>query len=355
MNRSAIMFVSPFPPALGGIPQNSSQIVQAMRNRVEVRAIGWRHHYPPVLYKGNRTSIPHSHEETTFSLTWYNPFSWIAVGLRARRARLVVFAWVSPFDAFPYWLIATIARRPITAIVHNVEQHESLPFARFLTALFVGQLDRAVVHSENVKSDLIGLRPHLDVTVVPHPPNIDVSDVQQPPAGRFRFLQPGFVRAYKGADIAIKGLAIARDSGLDAELHILGQFWGVDPEDLHRVAEDTGISDFVRISDRYVSDADLVQAIQDANAILLPYRSATQSGLVPIALAAGRPVIVTDVGGLAEQVSAGINAIVASAATPVHIAQALNDLSDSYSRLREGCLEYGTSWDDVVNALLSEA
>jgi len=77
--------------------------------------------------------------------------------------------------------------------------------------------------------------------------------------------------------------------------------------------------------------------------------------LVPIALAAGRPVIVTDVGGLAEQVSAGINAIVASAATPVHIAQALNDLSDSYSRLREGCLEYGTSWDDVVNALLSEA
>jgi glycosyltransferase involved in cell wall biosynthesis len=317
-----------------------------------VEAIGWRHHYPKRLYPGTATSVPRRQGSIDFRLSWFNPLSWFSAGWSARRSTRLIFAWVTPVDAIPYWVISIVAGVPTTAIVHNIEPHERLPMSRSLTALFLRRLDRAVAHSDTVREGILDIRPDLDVEVVPHPPNIEVDPTDHPtPTTPFRLVQPGFVRTYKGADLAIDALAEVRARGLDANLTIVGEFWDVDPDALRLRAHGLGLDDHVTVIDRYVGDEDLIGQIAESHAVVLPYRSATQSGLIPLALAAGRPVVTTDVGGLAEQVENGVNAVVAPRAIAGDLADGIERVHADYDLYVSAAQRYDVGWSAVADAL----
>jgi D-inositol-3-phosphate glycosyltransferase len=348
-----VVVVSPLPPDRGGIAHTSDRIVEAMRAQGHsVEAIAWRRHYPRMLYPGETTPIRgSSSRDTLFMLEWYNPLTWWRASRIARRSDVVVFAWVTAWDAFPYWVIAFGSRTRCVAIVHNDEPHERLPFAATLTKVFLRRVDRVVALSQTVARGLQSRWPWLDPVVGSHPPSFDIAPRPAPSMPPLRLVHPGYIRDYKGPDIAIRACALARSRGTDVSLRIVGESW-TDIEDLRDLITELDLAGDVRIDDGYLSDDDLVDAVLDSHAVILPYRTASQSGLVPLALAAHRPVIITAVGGLVEQVQPGYNAVVADQPTPECVAKAIDALAADYPELASATTEPDMGWDRLATILL---
>lgn len=352
-DATTIAVVSPLPPDRGGIAHTSARIVEAIRAQGHaVEAIAWRRHYPPMLYPGETTPIRTRRGGSThFILDWYNPLSWWRAARIARRADVVVFAWVTAWDAVAYWSITALSRTRTVAIVHNDEPHERLPFSAWLTKLFLRRTDRVVALSTIVAEGLASRWPWLDIVTGSHPPSLDVRPRDAPPMPPVRLVHPGYIRDYKGPDIAIEACGVARSRGVDVRLRVVGEAW-TDIDELRGRVTMLDLMDRVRIDAGYLSDDALVDAILDSHAVILPYRSASQSGLVPLALAANRPVIVTDVGGLVEQVHPGYNAVVANEPTASSVADAIDTLIGDYQTLCGATSKLNAGWDRLATIIL---
>jgi glycosyltransferase involved in cell wall biosynthesis len=161
----------------------------------------------------------------------------------------------------------------------------------------------------------------------------------------------GHVRSYKGIDLVLEAMQLLDAEGLTTTLTVAGQFWQpVEPWE-HAVA-DLGLADRVQLRDGYVPDVALDPLFAEHHLVVTPYRTASQSGVVPLAAAAGRPSIVTPVGGLPEQVVDGVDGVVADAVTAAALAGAIARAANDLDRLAEGALAMTTTWEDVGTAVL---
>jgi glycosyltransferase involved in cell wall biosynthesis len=113
----------------------------------------------------------------------------------------------------------------------------------------------------------------------------------------------GYVRAYKGLDFLLRAMPRVLER-VDAELLIVGEFYD-DRAKYDEIIAERGLSDRVRVVDEHVPDERVGEYFTASDLVVLPYTSATQSGITQIAFAFGVPVISTDVGGLPEVVTDG--------------------------------------------------
>lgn len=305
--------------------------------------------YPPRLYPGEPVKA-RSGEGMVALLRWWDPVSWVRAGLRARNSELLVVPWITPFHAFAVRVIGYIARRPVVLIVHNVRTHERFPFGRILSKVGLGVAERFVVHAKSLADELDRLGMTQSCTTVAHPPNLEVPATPLPPYPPVRFLCLGLVRPYKGVDIAIRSLSLLRDEGYDATLSVIGEVWG-SGEEIRRLVQDLDLTDSVTLQSRYVPDEELAGVIAAHHALVASYRSASQSGVIPLALAGGRPAVVTPVGGLPEIIKDGKNGVVASGTDPQSVAEAMTTCIDRLDSLAPAERE-DASWDDVAAAVL---
>jgi glycosyltransferase involved in cell wall biosynthesis len=349
-----IVFTGPLPPLPGGISQHGAQLVRALAAEGhEVQAISWRAQYPRLLYRGQRvdpnaTPFPGARHQ----MAWYDPGSWWRAGRAAHAADLLVLPWVTPVQA-PAWRVLLAAARPTpaVAIVHNPIPHEQRPFDRALTRAVLGRLRGAVVHAQASVAPLGAIVPGLPVAAVPHPPNLEVPVAELPPAPPYRLLFFGLVRPYKGLDIAIDALAKLVARGVDAELVVAGEFWGpVEP--WRRQVESAGLGERVRLRPGYVPDAEVGGLLAATHLVVAPYRHATQSGIVPIAGRAGRAVVATSVGGLAEQVVEGVNGTLAAPSDAAALAAAVERALAELPALSAGARRMTATWSDVADAVV---
>ena len=288
-----IAYVGPVPPHRGGIAQHGQRTVEALRacgHTVEV--ISWRALYPRMLVKGKQPRITATdRDEARFCLQWWNPLSWITAGRLARKSDLIVASWATPVHAIPLRVLAG-ASGGVTAVamLHNPEPHEPMPFSRPLLKLLLRRMHGVVVHSEAVAERVLELTGVTSLEVTAHPPNLRVSQTALPPTPPLRLLMLGFVRRYKGVDLAIEAVALGVDRGVSLELTVAGDFWEP-PEPLFAELSARGLNNVVTLRPGYVPD-DQVEGLLSAHHLLIaPYRSATVSGLVPLAFSAGRPVV----------------------------------------------------------------
>lgn len=343
-----VVFVGPFPPIRGGIAQHSAALVAAFATSgSDVDVISWRSQYPRSIYPGEQAAVPQA--LSTHYLRWWSPLSWLRARRQVQHARHVVFAWVSPVHAIPLKIILGGARHAV-AIVHNAYPHESMPFANQLTRWVLNRVDGIVVHSNAVAAELSGTIDIRNIRVVPHPPNL-VAAPTPLPAGRPRLLFFGYIRQYKGVDLLIRALALLRAREIDVGATIAGESWD-DPAALEELAKECGVADLVDFRIGYVADSDVPALMQEHHIIVQPYRSASQSGVVPIAFNAGRPVVVTPVGGLSEMVRHGENGVVASSVDPSSIAEAIEQAIAQRDELARGAAESSASWARVATAVV---
>ena len=114
----------------------------------------------------------------------------------------------------------------------------------------------------------------------------------------------GLVRAYKGLDLLLDAFGTIKDRLPDLQLLVAGEFYEDEKKYLEQI-ERFGLSDRVVLHNEFVADAEVQYWFSAADIVVQPYRSATQSGVSQVAFHFGKPMLVTDVGGLAEIVRHG--------------------------------------------------
>jgi glycosyltransferase involved in cell wall biosynthesis len=265
-----------------------------------------------------------------------NPLTWIRAGFRIARLRpdAVVVQWWHPYFAFALFKICQIVRMMrrsrIVFICHNVMPHERSRIDRLLSRLAFSAPHGFVVQSGEDRDNLLAVRPRATVVVNPHP-IYDLfkrgeltRDAARDRIGAGRgplLLFFGYVRPYKGLRHLLEAMPdIAKR--LDAELFVVGEFYE-DRAPYDALVREHGLEDRVRFVDRYVGNEEVEAFFMACDLVVLPYISATQSGIAQIALSFDRPVVVTAVGGLPEVVSTGRTGFVVPPADPAAIAGAV--------------------------------
>jgi glycosyltransferase involved in cell wall biosynthesis len=354
-----ITFVGPVPPIRSGVSQHGGRLTEALARDHDVTVLSWQHQYPKRFFpRAQVDEAARPHPTARFDLRWWDPVSWWRAGCSARRSDLVVLVWTTPFHVLTYRLIMGLAgpARKI-AIVHNALPHEPLPLQRPLTRWILSRCDGLVAHASTVAEELdelLGGR--VETVMALMPPLVDVEPQPLPELtdDGLRLLFFGFIRPYKGLDVALDALARLRQQGVHHRLTVAGEVW--DPaEDWEQQVRRRGLSDQVDLRLGYVADGDVSGLLAEHQAALLPYRSATQSGIAPVAFAAGRPVVATATGGLTDVISDGDNGTLATPGDAQSLADAIQRCASDLPALAAGALKMAPTWEDVVAAVTKAA
>jgi glycosyltransferase involved in cell wall biosynthesis len=226
---------------------------------------------------------------------------WLAWRLRKLGVDLAVCAMAGPLD--PLMLAALRLRRvPAVLVVHDADPHpgEIRPVMVRLQRLMLSHADVLVALSAHVAERLRqqrAARPDVPVLVIRHPPR-HFGPLPPPPlvhGGPLRLLFFGRLLPYKGLDLLADALAV-----LGPRPDLTTRIVGSGPEG--PALDALRALDGVTVENRWVPEEEIGEIIAWADALVLPYREASQSGAAAAAVAAGRYIVATRVGGLVEQV-----------------------------------------------------
>jgi glycosyltransferase involved in cell wall biosynthesis len=192
--------------------------------------------------------------------------------------------------------------------------------------------DGYLVMSDAVERDLRRIKPGATYRRVPHPLYAQFDRGRYDRAAARRRLELaddeevvlffGYVRRYKGLDTLLEAWPAVSASRPKARLLVAGEFYE-DASPYRELAVRAGGAPSVRLLERYLPDDEVEAVFKAADVVVLPYRSATQSGVTAVAVALGVPVITTDVGGLAETVAEGETGMIVPPVDPSALARAI--------------------------------
>ena len=107
----------------------------------------------------------------------------------------------------------------------------------------------------------------------------------------------GFIRKYKGLDLLFEAMANVRIKNSGIRLLVAGEFYE-DAKQYQEQIERLGIKDRLILKTDFIPDSEVKYYLCAADAVIQPYRNATQSGVTPLAYHFEKPMVVTNVGGL---------------------------------------------------------
>ncbi|UPL47961.1 glycosyltransferase [Hymenobacter sublimis] len=367
-----VVIIGPAYPLRGGLATYNERLARAFREAGdEVRLVTFSLQYPDFLFPGQTqfsTEPGPKDLDIEVSLNSVNPLSWYKVGNRLRRERpdVVIFRFWLPFMGPALGTVARLVRRNrhtrVVAITDNVIPHEKRPGDRPLTRYFLAACQGFVTMSRAVLADLRRLHFKQPALYRPHPLYDNFGPLKpkaealrtlglDPQVGYLLFF--GFIRAYKGLDILLQAFADERLTKLPVKLIIAGEYYEDAAPYEELIRQHQLENRLVRATD-FIPNEKVVDYFCAADMVVQPYKNATQSGVSQIAYHFSRPMLVTDVGGLAELIPNGEVGYVVPP-TPKAIADALVDF---YEQEREQEFTAGVwakkkefSWEVMVKAL----
>ncbi len=350
----SIGFVGPVPPIRGGIAQHGARLIEALRAAGhEVKVHSWRKQYPSALYRRpERDDEAVALQDVSWSLRWSNPLRWWQTGWSLQDCDRLVLPWSVPFHAPAYRAIMAASAVPTTIIVHNARPHERFPGADAISRSVFERAGRLVVHAASVAATCRELAPGVPVIQTPMPPPGPAQRPEALPRGPFRLLALGYLREYKGTDLAIRAIRVLADAGVDVRLTVAGEPWDGDAGRWKQLVGALQLDDLVELRLRYQSDAEVHDLLCDHHALVAPYRSASQSGVVAQAMAAGRPVVASRVGGLPDLVIDGVSGVLVEPEDVEALARGVERLMGDVERLARGAASTALSWTAVAASVL---
>ncbi len=377
----SVTFLGPAWPYRGGIATIIERLAAVFAARgAEVEVLTFRVQYPSWLFPGRsqfRDGEAPEGLRIERCVNAVNPFNWWRVGRRIRREApdAVVLKYWTPFMAPCFGTIARVAkmcggRTRFLVQLDNIVPHERRWFDGFLTRYFVGSMDGFIYMSEEVGRQLAefdrgtGRHPRKPRLYSPHPvfdhfgaslPRVEAASRLGLDSGVRYVLFFGLVRPYKGVDLLLEAWAALKARGATAgrKLIVAGEFYDGVEKYREQIAA-LGLTDDVIIHDGFVHDAEIPLYFSLADLLVLPYRSATQSGVTQIALHFGVPMVATRVGGLPEIVRDGVTGYLCEP-DPADIAVAIERALDPEvaARLRANFAAERArfSWPAAANAL----
>lgn len=333
-----LSLISVGPPYRGGISDLSALIYEELGKTHQVQFINYKRQYPAFLFPG-KTEYKMGEKATDFPsqrvIDSINPITWFRAvkAVQAFNAEWVIFRYWNPFFA-P--LIAFMAGRlrkrsiKIAVLVDNLIPHEESFLDSWLARRLLKRADHVVTMSKAVTRDIESHSSGVRTTTLFHPLyEIYKASVTKAEA-RAKLNLPdhpivlyfGLIRPYKGLDIMIKALGSIKHDFDDYTALILGEAYE-DAKKYEDLIQSEGIASFTIFRNEFIPDDELPLYFAAADVLVLPYRTATQSGIVGIALQMNRPVIATKVGGLGEYIQEGETGYLVEPENPTRLGEAI--------------------------------
>jgi len=314
-----LVIIGPAWPLRGGLSAFDEKLAtQFTEKGIQTRIDTFSLQYPSILFPGKSqyTTDPKPKDvNIAVCINSINPLNWIKIGLKLYRQKpdlIIVRFWI-PFLAPCLGTILKIAKKnkhtKVISIVDNMIPHEKRMGDQLLTKYFVKTVDGFIAMSEKVKND-IKIFSHKPVSISPHPifnhfghpiTKMDArTNLGLPHEGKI-ILFFGYIRKYKGLDLLIQAMADDAIKKLDIHLMIVGEFYE-DASAYHHLIDSLGLQEQITLYSNYIPDDEVKNYVCSADFIIQPYKNATQSGVTPLAYHFEKPMLVTNVGGLADTV-----------------------------------------------------
>lgn len=318
-----VVLIGPAYPLRGGLATFNERLIREyLKNGDQAEIYTFSLQYPSFLFPGKTQLSTESAPKDIpirIKVNSINPLNWIKIGLKLKKQRpdLVIVKYWMPFMAPCFGTICRIIRTnhhtKIISIIDNIIPHEKRPGDRLLSGYWVSTVDGFVSMSESVSKDLETFDRNKPKIYCPHPlydnfgepipKEVALRQLNLDPAFR-HILFFGFIRDYKGLDLLLHAFHDQRLKDTRIRLIVAGEFY-CDSKPYDELIRKYQLQDQVIMSNNFIPDSEVVKYFCASDVVVQPYKSATQSGVTQIAYHFNKPMIITDVGGLAELVPDG--------------------------------------------------
>jgi glycosyltransferase involved in cell wall biosynthesis len=325
-----VSLLSPSYPLRGGIAHHTYFLYTELSDAGHpVQVISYSRLYPALVFPG-KTPFDNSNKRlevpVAAAIDALNPASWYRAvkRIQAFGPDLVVIEWWSTLLAPALGVINVLLQQyGLKCVVecHNVLPHERSPFDLILLTWALSRPNYFIAHSTADRVLIQSILGPKTIYVAPLPPPTCFAGSAAPSRGGRTILFLGLVRKYKGLDILLRAMprVLART---DCRLLIRGEFYH-SQERYDKLILELGIGRQVSILNEYVPNEDIAALIDQADLLVLPYLSASQSGVARVAIASGLPIIASRIGGLPEAVIEGRNGLLVPPGNPDALADAI--------------------------------
>ncbi len=359
-----IAILGPAPPYRGGISLFALMLARTWAEAGhELCFFNFHQQYPKLLFPG-KEQIDSSLDEREFPnqrvLTPWLPHTWVRTAQMIKQFKpdILVISWFIPFFAPAYAVIMKLlpnVRKVLLA--HNISSHEKWLFMDKLTKLVFMHADEIVTLSRASMNEIKSVMPlsvynksilgfHPIYSCYSNKPAFDTSHGT-------KLLFFGLIKPYKGLDVLLDAMPLVLARFPQVKLQIAGEVYGEADMYLKQIS-DLGIGKSVELSLRYISEPEIQEIFGEATLCILPYKSASQSGVIATSYSFGVPVLVTDVGGLSEYVRHGETGYVVEANNPQKIAETIiGHLEKGASSMREAISKHNeqNSWQALCKII----
>lgn len=371
--KKKVIIVGPAWPYRGGIAAFNERLArQFIEEECTVLLYTFTLQYPSFLFPGTtQFSEDPAPEGLTIRRRFssVNPISWVKAGREIGREKpdVVVFAYWMSFMAPCFGTIAACLRRDkhirLVGLMHNMIPHEPNILDKLFPSYFVNKMDGFVALSKSVAQDISKFdhknKPKL---FRPHPvydhygtllPKADARQILHLEEDGKYILFFGFIRAYKGLDLLLDALSDTRLADLNVKLIVAGEFYE-DEKPYRDKIRSLHLEERIVLHTNFIPNGEVNRFFSACDMVVQPYRTATQSGVTQIAFHFAKPMLVTNVGGLAEIIPHGKIGYVTEP-TPAAIAAGI---ADFYEQNREALFVENTqaerqkyAWSNVTSAI----
>jgi glycosyltransferase involved in cell wall biosynthesis len=365
-----VSIFSAFYPFRGGIAQFNASLFRALEKDNHVKAFTFKNQYPNFLFPGTTQFVDENDTSdripATRIVSTFNPLTYFSASKKIKESQPDVFIanfWMSFFGVF----LGVFARRlPNStrkiAIIHNLIPHEPRFFDKWLIRYFLKRYDSFVVMSDAVRDDVLRFKPDAKFIQMNHPwynhfgEKIDVAQAREQigiDSNKKTLLFFGLIRDYKGLDLLLDAFNSLDDS---YQLLIVGEVYSK-LELYQQKIEQSPNKERIHFLNKYIQDSEVNLYFSAADLCVLPYRTATQSGITATSFHFDIPILATNVGGFKSQIeSPGLGIVVDEPD-----AQLIRDGIEKYfnERLKEPFVEAihveksKNTWDLFAQKLIS--
>lgn len=366
-----VVIIGPGHPLRGGLASFNQRLAKAFQDDGHTCEIfSFSLQYPSFLFPGKTQFTDEPAPEGIkihAAINSVNPINWLRVGNRLRKMKpdLIVVRYWLPFMGPA---LGTILRRVrknkhtrIICIADNIIPHEKRPGDQPFTRYFIKSCDGFIIMSQKVLNDLTSFKNTKPVKLVQHPLYDNFGEIVSQTTSREKLNIPadqklilffGFIRKYKGLDLLLQAMADPRIRKEGIRLLVAGEFYE-DETGYRELIQRLQIEDLLLLHTDFIPDQDVKFYLSAADAVIQPYRNATQSGVTPLAYHFEVPMVVTNVGGLPDLVPHNRSGLVTNP-DPTAIADAILEFYQKGKQhfipsLREEKKKY--SWEKMVESI----
>lgn len=358
-----VLIIGPFPPLRGGISDFNNELVKELEKNCLIDIIGFKINYPTLL----RSKKKQTHKNNTLkkSITYvnpYNPFCWFRIKnlVKENKYNFVLSTYWTPLTGLSYYFINNLIGKHSKKIglFHNLIPHEKFLFSELILKKFLKILDKTVTLSR-FNNHILEKKYNSKSLDLFHPIN-NVKTISKEESLNYLKLDKkyeyilffGLIRKYKGLDILLNSIKDIKSTKKNIKLIIAGEFIE-NIKNYKKMIKALGISNDVIIINEFISSDEIKFYFGACEVVVQPYKKATQSGVSSLAIAYGKKIVTTNVGGLTEYLNKE-NSFISKTNTKSltkKIIDALNDKSsEKIKNIRN--LKDELSWNNFCKSLL---